>query len=167
VGRGGAERRGRGELEAAVLAALWAADGPVTAAAVQEQIGADTAYTTVLTILTRLCDKGLLRRERVGRAHRYAPVSSEAEHAAAGMHTLLDEVGDRAEVLARFVSELSAEDERVLEQLLRGELRDGRGADAAEDSARDPAGSAPPPAGADPVAVRDRQDAGERGDDVP
>jgi hypothetical protein len=37
------------------------------------------------------------------------------------MHSLLDEGGDRAAVLARFVSDLSAEDEQVLEQLLHGD----------------------------------------------
>lgn len=120
----GARRRARGQLEGEVLAALWAADGPVTAAVVQESV-AGAAYTTVLTILTRLCDKGLVTRTRVGRGHAYAPVDDRAGTAAAGMHSLLDEGGDRAQVLARFVSELSEQDEQLLEQLLRGEFPGG------------------------------------------
>jgi predicted transcriptional regulator len=41
--------------------------------------GADTlAYTTVVTILTRLFEKNALSRERDGRAYRYAPVADEA-----------------------------------------------------------------------------------------
>lgn len=119
-GRRAPGRRARGELEGAVLAALWAADGPVTAAVVQEQVP-DTAYTTLLTILTRLCDKGRVTRHREGRSYVYAPVDDRAGHAAAGMHSLLAEGGDRAAVLARFVSELSAQDERLLEQLLHGD----------------------------------------------
>ncbi|MEU0968683.1 BlaI/MecI/CopY family transcriptional regulator [Streptomyces sp. NPDC005917] len=119
-GRGEAGRRARGELEGAVLAALWAVGGPVTAAVVQEQVP-DTAYTTLLTILTRLCDKGMVTRHREGRSYVYAPVDDQAGHAAAGMHSLLDEGGDRAAVLARFVSELSAQDEHLLEQLLHGD----------------------------------------------
>ncbi|WP_309032687.1 BlaI/MecI/CopY family transcriptional regulator, partial [Streptomyces alfalfae] len=47
-------RRAQGELEQQVLAALRAAPGPVSAAWVQERIGGDLAYTTVMTILTRL-----------------------------------------------------------------------------------------------------------------
>ncbi|WP_316959495.1 BlaI/MecI/CopY family transcriptional regulator [Streptomyces sp. TRM68367] len=117
---GSAGRRARGELEGEVMAALWAADGPVTAAVVHEHVGGETAYTTVLTSLTRLCDKGLVTRERAGRSHLYAPVHDEAGLAAAGMHTLLEEGGDRAAVLARFVSDLSSEDEQLLEQLLHG-----------------------------------------------
>lgn len=120
-GRGKPRRRERGQLESEVLAALWAAGGPVSATVVQEHLGGDTAYTTVLTILTRLCDKGLVSRRREGRSHLYAPVHDQPGLAAAGMHSLLDEGGDRAAVLARFVSDLSAEDERLLEQLLRGE----------------------------------------------
>ncbi|MFF4961713.1 BlaI/MecI/CopY family transcriptional regulator [Streptomyces sp. NPDC001222] len=122
-GRGEARRRARGELEGEVLAALWAAGAPVTAAVVQEQV-AGAAYTTVLTILTRLCDKGLVTRQRYGRSHVYAPVDDQAGLAAAGMHSLLDEGGDRAAVLARFVSDLSAEDEQLLEQLLHGNSPD-------------------------------------------
>ncbi|MFB7497153.1 BlaI/MecI/CopY family transcriptional regulator [Streptomyces sp. NPDC056161] len=122
-GRGEARRRARGELEGEVLAALWAAGGPVSAAVVHEQV-TGAAYTTVLTILTRLCDKGLVTRRREGRGHAYAPVDDQAGLAAAGMHSLLDEGGDRAAVLARFVSELSAEDEQLLEHLLHGDLRD-------------------------------------------
>ncbi|MFI6564496.1 BlaI/MecI/CopY family transcriptional regulator [Streptomyces sp. NPDC050534] len=114
-------RRARGELESGVLAALWAAGGPASAAVVQKHLVGDTAYTTVLTILTRLCDKGLVTRRKEGRSHLYAPVHDQPGLAAAGMHSLLDEGGDRAAVLARFVSDLSAEDERMLEQLLRGD----------------------------------------------
>lgn len=118
----GTRRRARGELEGEVLAALWSAGGPVTAAAVQESVPG-TAYTTVLTILTRLCEKGLVTRRREGRGHVYAPVNDRAGVVAAGMHSLLDDGGDRGAVLARFVSELSAEDEHLLERLLQDEQR--------------------------------------------
>ncbi len=102
-----------------MLAALWAADAPVTAAVVRQGVPA-VAHTTVLTILTRLCGKGLVTRRREGRGHVYAPVDDRAGVAAAGMHSLLADSGDRAAVLARFVSDLSAEDEHLLEQLLHG-----------------------------------------------
>lgn len=122
-GPGEARRRARGELEGEVLAALWAADGPVSASVVQESV-TGAAYTTALTILTRLCEKGLVTRQREGRGHVYAPVDDRAGIVAAGMHSLLDDGGDRAAVLARFVSDLSAEDEELLEQLLHGTLPD-------------------------------------------
>lgn len=120
-GKGRPGRRARGELEGEVLAVLWAAEEPLTPGAVQLRIGGDIAYTTVLTIMARLYEKGLVARERAGRGHAYAPIDDRPGFAAAGMHSLLEEGGDRAAVLARFVSELSADDERVLEELLRGD----------------------------------------------
>jgi predicted transcriptional regulator len=117
-------RRARGELESEVLAALWAAGEPLAAGTVREQLHGDPALTTVLTILTRLHGKGQVTRARAGRAYLYSPVRDEAAHTAAGMRALLDKGSDRAAVLARFVSELEAEDEQVLEQLLHGHQED-------------------------------------------
>ncbi|MEU6094971.1 BlaI/MecI/CopY family transcriptional regulator [Streptomyces sp. NPDC047079] len=117
---GASGRRARGELESDVLAALWAADGPLTARQVREQLPGDLAYTTVLTILSRLYDKGMLVRHREGRGYAYAPARDEASHTARRMRSLLEGGSDREAVLARFVSELSAQDEHVLHQLLSG-----------------------------------------------
>ncbi|MER6534638.1 BlaI/MecI/CopY family transcriptional regulator [Streptomyces sp900105755] len=113
-------RRARGELESDVLAALWAADGPRTAREVREQLPGGLAYTTVLTILSRLYDKGMLVRHREGRGYAYEPARDEASHTAQRMHSLLTGGSDRQAVLARFVSELSEQDEHLLHQLLAG-----------------------------------------------
>jgi predicted small secreted protein len=56
------ERRPAGELQATVMAALWAADGPRTPGQVQADLAVDLARTTVTTILTRLHDKGVVDR---------------------------------------------------------------------------------------------------------
>ncbi|MFH8336674.1 BlaI/MecI/CopY family transcriptional regulator [Streptomyces sp. AM6-12] len=117
-------RRARGELESGVLAVLWAADGPLTARQVLGALPGDLAYTTVLTILSRLHDKGMLVRHREGRGHAYAPARDEASDIAARMRTLLDRGPDREAVLGRFVSGLSAEDEQVLQRLLTGPGQD-------------------------------------------
>ena len=117
-------RRARGQLECEVLAALWAVGEPASAATVRERVSGDPAYTTVLTILARLYEKGLVSRERAGRGYQYLPLRDEAGHAAAGMRELLEKGGDRAAVLARFISELPTEDELLLEQLLRGHAED-------------------------------------------
>ena len=50
-------RRGQGELEAQVLSVLHTAPGPVSAAWVQERLDGNLAYTTVVTILSRLLAK--------------------------------------------------------------------------------------------------------------
>lgn len=116
-------RRRPGELEAQVLAALWRANEPLSPGQVRQELGADLAYTTVMTILTRLHDKGSVTRRRVGRAYVYTPAFDQAELAAAQMRDLLDSGQDREEVLARFVGSLTADEERTLAALLRRATR--------------------------------------------
>ncbi|MGW8359141.1 BlaI/MecI/CopY family transcriptional regulator [Streptomyces wedmorensis] len=118
-------RRGQGELEAQVLAALRQAPGARTAGWVQERLGGDLAYTTVITILTRLHVKGAVSRERVGRSFEWTAVADEAGLAALRMRKVLDGETDRETVLARFVTALSPHDERLLRDLLAQEPAEG------------------------------------------
>jgi predicted transcriptional regulator len=116
-------RRASGELEADVLAALWRADRALSPGEVREQVPGDLAYTTVMTILSRLHDKGVLDRERVGRAYHYTPSVDAAELAASRMRDLLDKGHDRDAVLTRFVRSLSSSDEKTLLAALRRATR--------------------------------------------
>lgn len=113
-----ASRRPSGELEASVLAALWAGEGPLTPAEVQAHLGGSLARTTVTTILARLHDKGAVSRTRSGRGYAYSPVHDSPGLVARRMRTELDKGDDRGTVLARFVSQLSVADERLLRSLL-------------------------------------------------
>ncbi|MEW1655292.1 BlaI/MecI/CopY family transcriptional regulator [Streptomyces sp. NPDC093707] len=113
-----APRRPAGELEASVLAALWAADGPLTPAEVQGELGGRLARTTVTTILSRLHGKGAVSRTRAGRGFAYSPIHDSAGLTARRMRSELDKQDDRTTALARFVSELTTEDERLLRSLL-------------------------------------------------
>jgi predicted transcriptional regulator len=112
-------RRPAGGLEAEVLAALWAIGRPLTPREVQRELGGELAYTTVMTTLTRLHDKGAVDRQRSGRAYAYTPVLDQAGIAASRMREMLDDGQDRRAVLAHFVDSLSAQDERLLSELLR------------------------------------------------
>lgn len=118
---GGDARRPAGELEAGVLAALWAAEGPLTPGEVQGALGGSLARTTVTTILTRLYEKGAVTRGRSGRGFAYTPTEDSPGLTARRMHTELAKEEDRSTVLARFVSQLSDEDEQLLRTLLDGE----------------------------------------------
>jgi predicted transcriptional regulator len=111
-------RRSAGSLEQEVLAALAAADRALTPGEVRAVLGAELAYTTVMTVLARLVEKGVLTRERAGRAYAYRRAAA-AEVTARRMRGLLDAGVDRADVLTRFVGALSPEDERLLGELLQ------------------------------------------------
>lgn len=112
------ERRGYGDLAQAILDLVSQAGSPVTPAQVRDALGGDLAYTTVMTVMARLHDRGLLARQRTGRAFAYTAVGDPTQVTARRMHRLLDVEENRAGVLARFVDGLTPEDERVLRSLL-------------------------------------------------
>lgn len=121
-------RRGYGDLTQAILEAAGRADGPVTPAQVREALGSHLAYTTVMTVMARLHERGLLARERAGRGYAYTPVHDPAQVTARRMHRLLDVEADRAAVLARFVDGLNPNDEQLVRALL-DQIRTGRDTD--------------------------------------
>lgn len=114
----GGERRAFGELESEVLAALWAASGALVPAEVQAAVDGDLAYTTVMTILVRLHDKGVIEREKVGRAYAYRPVVAETDVVADQVRRLLDRGHSRTAVLQGLVEGLEPGDEQLLRELL-------------------------------------------------
>src|SRR6516162_5498847 len=107
-----------GRRAAGVLEVLQAAGSPLSPAEVRDRLSGDLAYTTVVTILSRLHGKGVLDRRKAGRAFLYAPVADEPGLAARRMAQMLDAEPDREVVLARFVSGLSGQDEELLRRML-------------------------------------------------
>lgn len=91
-----------------MLAALWAADEPLTPEGVRAALGRELAYTTVSTILARLYEKGAVGRESRGRAYCYFPVMDQQGLAARRMRALLHSQADEVGVLSRFVDSLDA-----------------------------------------------------------
>lgn len=113
------ERRAIGALEDEIMSFLWAVGAPCTPSQVHEAIAPELAYTTVMTVLSRLWRKGLLERERAGRAFVYAPISSEEVHRAEAMRSTLLEAGDPDAVLSSFVEALDPGEIGTLRRLLR------------------------------------------------
>jgi len=67
------------EGELAILRVLWGRPAPMTVREVHEALSRtkDTAYTTVLKMLTIMAEKGLVRRDESERSHTYTPVHAE------------------------------------------------------------------------------------------
>ncbi|MER6301949.1 BlaI/MecI/CopY family transcriptional regulator [Kitasatospora sp. NPDC001539] len=128
-GEAPARRRGQGELEAQVLAVLQQAPGPATAGWVQERLDGDLAYTTVMTILSRLHAKNAVSRSRSGRSYLWQASADAAGLAALRMRRMLDGEADRDAVLASFVSALLPHDEELLRALLDAASADPAAAD--------------------------------------
>lgn len=113
-----AKRRPKGTLEQAVMAELWRAPDGLTVGEVRAALGTDLAYTTVMTILRRLWQKGSAVREPRGRAFVYRSALTVADEAAERMHAAIGLVDDRQTALSRFVDGLSADDEVALRKIL-------------------------------------------------
>lgn len=120
------DRRPTGALEREVLAQLWTMPEGGTPADVLEAMDSDLAYTTVMTILTRLWQKGLVTRRRRGRAYVYRPKLTEAEMAAERMRATLEAASDPKAALSRFVHTLTSRETRALRSLLDEATRSRR-----------------------------------------
>ncbi len=88
---------------------LWAAGRPLTVREALDALNAGRtpplAYTTVLTVMSRLADKGALTRTPRGRGHQYAPAVTDA--AALAVRDVIAAYGDAA--LSHFVDQASAD----------------------------------------------------------
>jgi predicted transcriptional regulator len=108
-----------GELERAVMETLWSRDAPVTVRTVHEELaGRGLAYTTVMTVLSRLADKGFVQRELNGRAWHYAASAAREQYVAELMMDALGQTGDRGAALARFANAVSSEEAELLREAL-------------------------------------------------
>jgi predicted transcriptional regulator len=87
---------------------LWSAGTPLSPAQVMALLKGDHAYTTIMTVLVRLWEKGLVDRQKTGRAYAYEPARSEAEFHAGRLHDVLNTTSDRLGTMNRFVEGLDA-----------------------------------------------------------
>lgn len=109
------KRRNNGELENAVLTALWDRGEPMSVSELQAGVSPPKpAYTTMMTVLTRMEDKGLISRERVSRTLMISPVHSQVVTAASEMSRTLRGSTDSHEVLMSFVGSLDDDEIEVL-----------------------------------------------------
>ena len=109
-----------GDLERAVMATLWEAPGPLTGRQVADALaGRSLAYTTVLTVLTRLERKGLVDRDSSSRAHAYTAVASREDHVAVLMQQALSQADDRDAALQHFARSVSPDEAATLQDALR------------------------------------------------
>ncbi|MFJ2173695.1 BlaI/MecI/CopY family transcriptional regulator [Streptomyces sp. NPDC101062] len=110
-----------GDLEDAVMTRVWQWNRPVTVREVLEDLQRERsiAYTTVMTVMDNLHQKGWVRREVDGRAYRYTAVSTRAAYAAALMNEAWSKSDNPAAALVAFFGMMSAEQRQALEDAVR------------------------------------------------
>ena len=84
-----------GSLESQIMPILWR-DGQTTVKQVHQELidWRDIAYTTVMTTMERLAEKGVLARERRGPTYIYTLALSREEYAAQAVRQIINEVLD-------------------------------------------------------------------------
>ncbi|MCM2413380.1 MULTISPECIES: BlaI/MecI/CopY family transcriptional regulator [unclassified Streptomyces] len=110
-----------GELEDAVMTRVWEWNRPVTVREVLEDLQQERsiAYTTVMTVMDNLHQKGWVRREVDGRAYRYTAVSTRAAYSAALMNEAWSRSDNPAAALVAFFGMMSAEQREALRDAMR------------------------------------------------
>ncbi len=118
--RAATARRERGGLEREVLHLLWRRQDGLTSRELEESFepAVRPARTTLLTVLSRLEDKGLVERTPAAGGALFRAATPEEEHVAMSMSELLDGLSDRAAALSRFVGHLDEEDREALRRLV-------------------------------------------------
>ncbi len=105
-----------GELESAIMDVVWASERAYLVREVRERLSYNRplAYTTVMTVMNILYGKGVLCREKHGRAWRYWPAESREEHDARLMAEVLRSGGNEHITMMRFVERVSDEERESL-----------------------------------------------------
>ncbi|ALC21703.1 transcriptional regulator [Streptomyces pristinaespiralis] len=100
---------------------IWQWNRPVTVREVLEDLQKERsiAYTTVMTVMDNLHQKGWVRREVEGRAYRYRAVSTRAAYAAALMNEAWSKSDNPAAALVAFFGMMSPEQRESLQAAVR------------------------------------------------
>ncbi|WP_061291069.1 BlaI/MecI/CopY family transcriptional regulator [Herbidospora cretacea] len=107
-----------GTLERSIMDALWRHPDGIFAHDLAAKLPSQPATTTVLTVLVRLGNKGMVTRERVGRAHLYRAAVDKDAVVAEAMRAALDDAGDIEGAVQRFVGTVSPEVAAALREAL-------------------------------------------------
>jgi len=110
------------------MSVLWdarnTAEPQITSQQVQALLGSDVALTTVLTVLSRLCQKKLaIKTQGSGRSLLFASATTREEHSAQAMLELVANSQNPALAFAHFAKKLGPEDLVALRDLLAQEAQ--------------------------------------------
>jgi|SRR6185503_501550 len=118
------------DRELDVMAVLWQR-GSGTVSEVRDAMDDDLAYTTVLTILRTLEDKGFVTHVAEGKAHRYIPAVTQNVAGKSALARVLDKIfaGSSEQLLTQLVSDrnLDPAELRRLRKLLDDRLSGKKG----------------------------------------
>ncbi|MHB9112432.1 MAG: BlaI/MecI/CopY family transcriptional regulator [Thermoleophilia bacterium] len=111
-----------GDLEADIMELIWQ-ESPASVRDIHENLARERtlAYTTVMTVMGRLAEKGLLIREPHGRAYLYVPTQTREQFCSDAISTVMEGLlgGFGEPVLSHFVDTVNSDDRAKLDELIR------------------------------------------------
>lgn len=115
------------DFELELMRAIWANDGVALYAdivATLEAKGTPATKNTIISLLSRLIEKGFLKINKIGRRNKYTALISEAAYQAAQTETFLDKIyeGNAKDLIATLIQKdlVSADDYETLKQYWNG-----------------------------------------------
>ncbi|PKM80043.1 MAG: CopY family transcriptional regulator [Firmicutes bacterium HGW-Firmicutes-14] len=118
-----------GPLEADIMQVVWERQ-KVTVQDVFEVLSEERsiAYNTIMTVMSRLAQKGILTRAKSGRSFVYSPTTTKSEVAKGMLQYIIDKIfkGSKAPVFSHLLedADLSKEEVAYLEELVKGKKRE-------------------------------------------
>jgi predicted transcriptional regulator len=111
-----------GNLETDVMGVVWEL-GRASVQDVKDNLEPrrKLAYTTVMTVMSRLAEKGMLKRQKEGRAYVYTPAASREKVAGSLLRSMVNELYDGAtgQAVAQLLNTDAKVDDDELERLER------------------------------------------------
>lgn len=106
-----------GELEREVMEVVW--NEPTAEFTVREvnEHFPDHAYTTIMTVLSRLTAKGFVSEVKHGRLNTFRATATREDYITGMIMEALSSTNDRQAVLARFAASLPASDQRFIRKI--------------------------------------------------
>ena len=106
-----------------IMQIIWSCTPPVNRATIEQSLKEShpMAMTTILTLLTRLVEKGALTMEKIGKANYYTPTYTREEYLASQSRTFFDQLcggNMKAFAMALCDSGISKEDLDELRKML-------------------------------------------------
>jgi len=115
------------QRELDIMSILWRRGG-ATVAEVRDELSDDLAYTSVLSALQTLEEKGYVGHEAAGRAYRYRPLVAAEDAGGSALSRVLDKIfhGSAEMLLAQLVSErqIAPDELKRMRKLLQDRLKE-------------------------------------------
>jgi len=104
-----------GDLEQEILSVIWSSTEPMCVRRVLEHLRGQYAYTTIMTMMSRMEKKGLLKRLAQGKSFVYTYTEDKTRYANKHLgflyHSLVDTYGELA--ISQFVDSIKADNKNI------------------------------------------------------